>query len=172
MTKLTFAKGIEYLNAYYVNFKVDLDNKLVQQVWYDALKHIDDVSFDILISNYAKDNIFPPQSPTHLLDKYKALFDEYVKYVVLEVKRLENDNMVLNSDKNHYYIDYKKAEQDAIDPIIKDVLHKIRIRVLKDGSPKSIESYLSNPKWANMSLQPKLKDYKEGKMISGVRNDE
>lgn len=68
MNKQSFAEAIEYLNAYYVNFKLDLSNHVVLRVWYDVFKDFDDDAFKSLVVSYAKDNVFPPQSPTHLLE--------------------------------------------------------------------------------------------------------
>lgn len=112
MTKLTFVKGIEYLNAYYTNFKVDLGNELVQRIWYDALKHIDDKSFEFLVKDYSKKNIYAPQSPTHLLDYFDNLLELYSKDLKDKIIKLENkynervyslehleDIIVLNYDK-------------------------------------------------------------------------
>lgn len=76
MNKTAFAEAIEYLNAYYVNFKIDLSNSVVLRVWYDVFKDFDDNAFKMLVMGYAKDNVFPPQSPTHLLEFAK---DEMMK---------------------------------------------------------------------------------------------
>lgn len=111
MTKITFAKGIEYLNAYYVNFKVDLDNKLVQQVWYGALSGIPDEDFEALLIDYAKRNIYPPQSPTHLLEHYKTMFDETVDSVILELTSLRNENLIQDGSQLRY--DYEKMKEKS-----------------------------------------------------------
>ena len=45
---------MELLNAFYVYFKLDLDNPLVQQVWYMTFKNLTDAEFESLIQNYMK----------------------------------------------------------------------------------------------------------------------
>jgi hypothetical protein len=73
LSKKVFASMMETLNAFYVNFKVDLDNQLVVSVWYEALQNLDDNTFKELIKSYCKSNIYPPQSPTHLIQHYKDM---------------------------------------------------------------------------------------------------
>jgi len=40
LSKKVFVQGMELLNAFYVYFKLDLDNPLVQQVWYMTFKNL------------------------------------------------------------------------------------------------------------------------------------
>src|SRR5690554_1043023 len=88
MNKVNFIKGIEYLNAYYVNFKVDIDNKMVQIVWYDALKHIDDDSFIKVITNYALTSKYAPQSPTDIINHYNQMVNDHVQGLVYSASGL------------------------------------------------------------------------------------
>lgn len=67
----TFIKGMEYLNAYYVHLKIDLDSKLVKQVWLDTFKQFTDAEFTTLIKNYCINNTYPPTSPTSLIQEYE-----------------------------------------------------------------------------------------------------
>ena len=64
---------METLNAFYVNFKVDLDNQLVVKLWYQTFENIGDEIFKQLVESYCKSNIYPPQSPTHLIQHMKDL---------------------------------------------------------------------------------------------------
>jgi hypothetical protein len=73
LSKKVFASMMETLNAFYVNFKVDLDNQLVVSVWYEALQNLDDNTFKELIKSYCMNNIYPPQSPTHLIQHMKDM---------------------------------------------------------------------------------------------------
>lgn len=68
MNKKTFAQGLAYLNAFYTTFKVDIENPMVIEIWYDIFKEMDEQKFTTLVKGYCKENIFPPQSPTHLLE--------------------------------------------------------------------------------------------------------
>lgn len=73
LSKETFAYGMEYLNAYYTSLKIDLDNELVQNVWYEAFGVCSDDDFVNMIVGYCKNNVYPPQSPTHLYDYLKNM---------------------------------------------------------------------------------------------------
>jgi hypothetical protein len=73
LSKVVFAKQMETLNAFYVNLKVDLDNPLVVNVWYRVFENIDDKTFEQLIESYCLNNIYPPQSPTHLIQHMKDM---------------------------------------------------------------------------------------------------
>ena len=73
LSKAMFAQQMETLNAFYVNLKVDLDNSLVVNVWYRVFENIDDKTFEQLIESYCLNNIYPPQSPTHLIQHMKDM---------------------------------------------------------------------------------------------------
>ena len=73
LSKKVFASMMETLNAFYVNFKVDLDNQLVVKLWYQTFENIGDEIFKQLVESYCKSNIYPPQSPTHLIQHMKDL---------------------------------------------------------------------------------------------------
>ena len=73
LSKKVFASMMETLNAFYVNFKVDLDNQLVVKLWYQTFENLDDETFKQLVESYCKSNIYPPQSPTHLIQHMKDI---------------------------------------------------------------------------------------------------
>ena len=73
LSKKVFASMMETLNAFYVNFKVDLDNQLVVKLWYQTFENLDDETFKQLVESYCMNNIYPPQSPTHLIQHMKDL---------------------------------------------------------------------------------------------------
>ena len=73
LSKPMFAQQMETLNAFYVNLKVDLDNPLVVNVWYRVFENIDDKTFEQLVNSYCLNNIYPPQSPTHLIQHMKDM---------------------------------------------------------------------------------------------------
>jgi len=73
LSKKMFAQQMETLNAFYVNLKVDLDNDLVVKVWYRVFENIDDKTFEELVNSYCLNNIYPPQSPTHLIQHLKDM---------------------------------------------------------------------------------------------------
>ena len=71
LSKKVFVQGMELLNAFYVYFKLDLDNPLVQQVWYMTFKNLSDAEFESLIQNYMIENSRPPDSPTRLIESMR-----------------------------------------------------------------------------------------------------
>lgn len=66
-----FAGNIAKLNAFYVNFKLDTGNELVMDVWYNYFKGMQDHDFTNLVNDYMIHNIYPPQSPAHLMEHYR-----------------------------------------------------------------------------------------------------
>lgn len=80
MEENTFDKGMLTLMVYYQNFEFDtapkekdLVGKFKKKVWYEALSKITDDTFMKLVESYCKSNIYPPQSPTHLIQHMKDL---------------------------------------------------------------------------------------------------
>ena len=60
-------KGINYLNDYYANFKFDIKNDAKIEIWYDVFKGFDNDMFKGVIKAYCRSEVYPPQSPTHIL---------------------------------------------------------------------------------------------------------
>lgn len=73
LSKKSFIYGMEYLNAYYTLLKIDLDSEVVQKVWYDVFQNFSDEVFQGIVKGYCVSNIYPPQSPTHLLEYGKTI---------------------------------------------------------------------------------------------------
>lgn len=76
MDKKTFLQGIKHLNAYFNTFNFNINDDLKLKVWYESLSAFDDTTYTNLIKNYCTNNIYPPQSPSHLMD--------YAKKVVID----------------------------------------------------------------------------------------
>ena len=60
-----------YLNAYYIHFKLDIENEYVLAVWYEPFQTMDDTTFSNLVKSYSKSEVYPPSSPTSLLDFFR-----------------------------------------------------------------------------------------------------
>ena len=43
--KKKFIKAMGYLNAYYIHFKLDIENEYVLAVWYEPFQTMDDTTF-------------------------------------------------------------------------------------------------------------------------------
>lgn len=158
MIKISFVKGIEYLNAYYVNFKFDINDKLAQQIWYQALSDIDDKSFELLVTDYSKKNVYPPQSPTHLLEWFDKMVDAHILKIGGIVKQLEDKHIVIKD--THCYIDYDKAMFDSTDPIITGILGGLKSKVIKHNRPDDIRAFLFKGK--NKSIAHDIKMLESG----------
>jgi hypothetical protein len=77
LDKKQFLKGLKYLNDYYVNFKFDINDNAKLGIWFSVFETLDDDTFTNLIKSYCKDNIYAPQSPTHLLEHAKKRVLQY-----------------------------------------------------------------------------------------------
>ncbi len=166
LSKKKFAESMEFLNAYYVHFKLDLDNELVIRVWYDMLKSFDDYTLEKVVSDYAKHNVYPPSSPASLIEWFNKLHKTYIedlKNDLIDVLRL-NEYVVLREDGEEVYAtNYEKALGATADPIIK---HLIIAR--KNGKLDSIHKL---EKYLKENATPSL-NYKEIKLIDLVKKEE
>jgi len=82
LSDIVFLEQIAYMMAWYSNFNLklqDSDGKLSMQykVWYQAFEHFDDDNFKSVVAMYCRDNVYPPSSPTSLLDFAKVKMVEF-----------------------------------------------------------------------------------------------
>jgi hypothetical protein len=120
MKKELFVKALKYLNAIYPTFKLDTNDSYVIEAWYDVLKEYDDTYFSELLRDYAKDNIYAPNSPAHLID--------YAKKRVLN--NLDSngvfEKLITRIRDNSYHLDevikkYENGGQEVIAKTIKEL---------------------------------------------------
>jgi len=71
LDKKIFLKGIKYLNAYYNNFKFDINDNLKLEIWFGVFSSFADEDFTQLVKDYCTKNIYAPQSPTSLFEHAK-----------------------------------------------------------------------------------------------------
>ena len=109
MTKIGFVKGIEYIKAFYVNYKLDTQSKLIMEVWMDAFKNMSDEVFEKLVRAYCLENIYPPQSPTHLLEFAKTKFAEKSPEAEIEFEEVVKLNKRYSLRQNYNTIMLKIA---------------------------------------------------------------
>lgn len=64
----TFLQGINYLKANYINWRFDLNNDLMINIWYKKFSNLETSVFMELVEKYTELNKFPPNSPAELLD--------------------------------------------------------------------------------------------------------
>lgn len=147
--KKSFIKSMEYLGKYYINFKVDFSDQLVQRVWFDSLKHINPSDLEYTVKDYCSKNIYPPQSPTHLLEHYRELSENKIRNIVLDVNNLINQNLKLVEveipffgKEKKYVPDYQKIISKSTG-IIRDIVIDIQCGKL-NLDKESIKLYLSD----------------------------
>lgn len=98
LDKARFLKGLKYLNAFYSNFKFDINDDFKIGVWYQTFSGFTDDSFTDLVKNYCEQNIYAPQSPAHLLEFAKSVISttfmnskEAWEYALDNIRRLGYD---------------------------------------------------------------------------------
>lgn len=123
LDKKIFLKGLKYLNDYYVNFKFDINDNGKLAVWYSVFEILEDDDFSQLVKNYCLENIYAPQSPTHLFEYAKTLLkreymetDEAWSYALSLLRGL-------NYDFRGFYA---KCEYSIISDIIKVLEGELR----------------------------------------------
>lgn len=99
--KKQFIECMSYLKAYYPNFNFDLTNKMQLQVWYQSLNMVDDLPKSIM--NYIKNNKFPPQSPTDLINIQDNMNEhEAWECILAVINRSFNNSSFLNIMAKEY----------------------------------------------------------------------
>lgn len=118
MDEKRFLQGLKYLNAYYTNFNFNINDDYKIGVWYGSVKHIDGDMFSQLVKEYCDNNVYPPQSPAHLLDYAKTVLisnsmssDSAWTYAIDLLRRVGYD----------FSRFYTKCEYDIISQIINDL---------------------------------------------------
>ena len=133
LSKKVFVQGMELLNAFYVYFKLDLDNPLVQQVWYMTFKNLTDAEFESLIQNYMMENSRPPDSPTRLIESMrdtitnKSMSGEAAWESILVMLRNKKYQGYNPSHGTVYYID--DMIDDITDPALKKTIQEMKSQI-------------------------------------------
>ena len=142
MTKKTFVIGIEYLNAYYTNFKVDINNELVQKIWYEALKEFSDKMFTIVIQEYCKNNVYAPQSPTHLLHFYNDYKENYTLLIESEISKVMSKALVYDKETDSYRYDYEIAKKEVQTKELHAIINALKTKELQNWKKENLKEYL------------------------------
>lgn len=145
LSKLKFISGIEYLNAFYVHFKLDIDNEMVQKIWYNSLKDIDDKSFELLITDYCENNTYPPSSPHSLKEWFDKMIDLKLYDIGKKIYDLENKNMILKDHPDGYqtyYIDYESIIESEHDTTLISILKARKNGEIKYLKVEDLKRYL------------------------------
>lgn|SRR5690554_633495 len=136
-SKKKFIESMEYLAKYYINFKADFNDPIVQRIWFDSLKQINPNDIEFVVVDYCRKNVYPPQSPTHLLEHYNKLLELKVIDIVTEASFLINKKMKLVEVdipflgiEKKYITDYEAAIEAATGTT-KDVLTVVKNGLIK-----------------------------------------
>jgi len=73
LSKEKMVSVVRYIDSYYNNFQFDFNNLHKIEVWYDVLKNFSDEDLTELVKSYCFNNIYPPLSPTSLLQYRKEM---------------------------------------------------------------------------------------------------
>lgn len=143
LSRKNFIVGLEYLKAYYRSIKPEFfKDTMVQKVWYEALSHIDDNAYLYLIKAYSVNNIFPPQSPTHLLEEYKKLLNDRADEILKRVTTIQRTYLTDSPETLSVHVDYERAINDERDPFIKKLLNDYIQRNIEKLDKETIEEYI------------------------------
>ena len=113
---------IAYLSAYYTAFKFDIEDNgkpsFQFKVWYDVFKGFDEEMVVSAIQGYCKSNVYPPQSPTNIL--------EYMKQVLIknELQPFEAWELLLATIRDEAY-NFSKVKNRL-------KMHKTLLKVFND----------------------------------------
>lgn len=136
-TKQKFIAAMEYLGKYYINFKADFTDPVIQRIWFDNLKQINQNDIEFVVVDYCQKNVYPPQSPTHLLNHYSTLLESKVLSIVSEAIHLVNQNLKLveveipfSGKEKKYITDYDAAIMAATGTT-RDVLTVVKNGLIK-----------------------------------------
>lgn len=73
LNKEKFLEALKYLDAYFINFKFDFNDDMKCEIWYSAFKNFEFKDLQILFKHYARNNVYPPSSPSSLLEYAKKV---------------------------------------------------------------------------------------------------
>lgn len=99
LEQVKFIQGLKYLNAYYSNFNFDIQDNFKIMTWYAVFETYENDQYSTIIKDYCKANIYPPQSPSSII--------EFVKNQVIKTY-LQSDEAWLYTigllrQKNHVF---------------------------------------------------------------------
>lgn len=97
ITKEEFVKDLNYLKAYYFNWNFDFKNLMLLEIWYESLNDFTNEEFKSLIKTYCKNNQYPPNSPTDLLNSIPK------EYSINQAWEIVLDILMQNTDSSYIY---------------------------------------------------------------------
>ena len=121
LSKETFVKSLGYLNAFYMNFKLDITDEYSVEVWYEPFVTMEDRVFKNLVKSYCKSEVYPPSSPTSLL----TFFRETMKLSELSGERAWQ---IAYDEVKACGFDVQRAIDNLDNPKIKTTLSELKHR--------------------------------------------
>lgn len=121
-----FTDKLGDLMAWYVNFNFgdlyfehgnDLVPTLRTQKWYEAFKNFDDDDFEMMVEEYMRENVYPPSSPSSIL--------EYANKKIIEQHKMDVEKAwqeLKKGIKLHGFKSYRAWSEEKQDYVIKYML--------------------------------------------------
>ena len=160
LTEIGFKTGIEMLSAYYMTFKFWQEDfsgqsEIRKKMWYTTFKNMNDNTFIKLIERYCNENIYAPQSPSHILEFAKTKLIEKQPQAEMEfelvrslnkqysLRRNENtvmikiDNPITRKVTKSLLEDFYNIGEDNVDSIRKTFVKRFNDLLKEDTQLKT-----------------------------------
>jgi hypothetical protein len=98
--------SLKYIDHYYNNFNFDFTNLNKLEVWHQALSCIPSDTLQKVVQSYCVSNVYPPSSPTSLIDHYKEMIVNHKEKgeIAFEklIERIKDNSYDLDKTLNKY----------------------------------------------------------------------
>ena len=180
------------LMAWYTNFNLKFyeinGNKkelsLQYEVWYKAFKKYSNEDFSLIVDGYKISNVYPPSSPTSLLDyakskmisAYKKEIEEAWQFLKRVIDRAGFDTKTVWSEEAQDYVSvnvFQKTLEKDRDQKIKKVVDGMYSKI--KGMNKDNETFVRKEffeEYEKMLIEEIEENIKEGKTSLKIGNDD
>ena len=126
MTLESFGKKMKYLQIAYPTFKLEIDNPMHIEVWYDILGEFEENYFNTILKDYVKHNEFAPNSPASII--------AWAKKMILQNVDIGSkfDKLITRLRQHAYDVDkiaelYEKGHQEAMAKAVRELRTDINV---------------------------------------------
>lgn len=149
MTLESFGKKMKYLQIAYPSFKLELDNPMHIEVWYDILGEFEEDYFNTILKDYTKHNEYAPNSPASII--------AWAKQMILRNVDMGSkfDKLIQRLRADMYDVDkvaekYEKGGQSAMAKVVRELSVDVsmwrydsaQLPFLKNKFEKTYQHYL------------------------------
>jgi virulence-associated protein VapD len=127
LNKEVFLDKLAGIMAWYVNFQFkvyDIDEQtrektpsLQFQMWYRAFQNFNDDDFSDIVDGYLRENVYPPSSPTSLLEYAKKVLAEKNKANIDKVWRDLKDMILTHGFKSYQTLSPTSHDKITVNPL-------------------------------------------------------